>query len=416
MSSVKTYICLDIGGTYIKHGLLTETGEILTKGKVPTRAKEGGQAVFEQAVELVEGYLEKEKKELSAGEKGINPAKAGNEDGREPFIRQTGDEDGKEPFIRQIQVDTELSETNEATAGMQDSTGRISGIAISTAGMVDPETGTILHASDAIPGYAGISYKAYMEERFRLPCSVENDVNCAGLAESISGAGKESRINLCLTVGTGIGGCFVVDGKIFHGASNSACEVGYMHLAPGAFQDEAATSALVRRVTERKRAEAEKLALDNGKATEEHGDSAEIPLDENGDSVAVQPEEGENPTAIRSEKNGNSATAQPEVWDGFRIFEAAKAGDSICQEELDRLADILGMGIANICFVINPERIILGGGIMEQEAYMKPRIEAALEKYLVPQIWKHTTVSMAAYQNNAGMLGALYHLQAELSR
>ena len=396
MSSVKTYICLDIGGTYIKHGLLTETGEILTKGKVPTRAKEGGQAVFEQAVELVEGYLEKEKKELSAGEKGIDPAKAGNEDGREPFIRQTGDEDGKEPFIRQIQVDAELSETNEATAGMQDSTGRISGIAISTAGMVDPETGTILHASDAIPGYAGISYKAYMEERFRLPCSVENDVNCAGLAESISGAGKESRINLCLTVGTGIGGCFVVDGKIFHGASNSACEVGYMHLAPGAFQDEAATSALVRRVTERKKAEAEKRTLDNGKAAE------------------IQVDEQENPTAIRSEKNGDSATTHTEAWDGFRIFEAAKAGDPICQEELDRLADLLGMGIANICFVINPERIILGGGIMEQEAYMKPRIEAALEKYLVPQIWKHTTVCMAAYQNNAGMLGALYHLQAEI--
>ena len=396
MSSVKTYICLDIGGTYIKHGLLTETGEILTKGKVPTRAKEGGQAVFEQAVELVEGYLEKEKKELSAGEKGIDPAKAGNEDGREPFIRQTGDEDGKEPFIRQIQVDAELSETNEATAGMQDSTGRISGIAISTAGMVDPETGTILHASDAIPGYAGISYKAYMEERFRLPCSVENDVNCAGLAESISGAGKESRINLCLTVGTGIGGCFVVDGKIFHGASNSACEVGYMHLAPGAFQDEAATSALVRRVTERKKAEAEKRTLDNGKAAE------------------IQVDEQENPTAIRSEKNGDSATTHTEAWDGFRIFEAAKDGDPICQEELDRLADLLGMGIANICFVINPERIILGGGIMEQEAYMKPRIEAALEKYLVPQIWKHTTVCMAAYQNNAGMLGALYHLQAEI--
>ena len=51
---------------------------------------------------------------------------------------------------------------------------------------------------------------------------------------------------------------------------------------------------------------------------------------------------------------------------------------------------------------------------MEQEAYMKPRIEAALEKYLVPQIWKHTTVCMAAYQNHAGMLGALYHLQAEM--
>lgn len=417
MSSAKTYICLDIGGTYIKHGLLTETGEILTKGKVPTRAKEGGQAVFEQAVELVEGYLEK-KKTSAISEKETDFLRVDRE---EPFPvsldeRPDTEKYSESDFIRQTQVETDLSEADEIAVEMQDHTGKISGIAISTAGMVDPATGTILYASDAIPGYAGISYKAYMEERFRLPCSVENDVNCAGLAESISGAGKESRINLCLTVGTGIGGCFVVDGKIFHGASNSACEVGYMHLAPGAFQDEAATSALVRRVTERKKAEAEKRTLDNGKAAEEHGDSAEIPLDENGDSVAVQPEEGENPTAIRSEKNGNSATAQPEVWDGFRIFEAAKAGDSICQEELERLADILGMGIANICFVINPERIILGGGIMEQEAYMKPRIEAALEKYLVPQIWKHTTVCMAAYQNNAGMLGALYHLQAELSR
>ena len=424
MSSVKTYICLDIGGTYIKHGLLTETGEILTKGKVPTRAKEGGQAVFEQAVELVEGYLEKEKMKISSGDvSGKGETELPRSDRGETFIISFGEmssaendleSDKEESLIRQTQAKSEFLKTDEAATGMQDPAGGISGITISTAGMVDPETGTILHASDAIPGYAGISYKAYMEERFHLPCAVENDVNCAGLAESISGAGKESRINLCLTVGTGIGGCFVVDGKIFHGASNSACEVGYMHLAPGAFQDEAATSALVRRVTERKRAEAEKLALDNGKATEEHGDSAEIPLDENGDSVAVQPEEGENPTAIRSEKNGDSATTHTEAWDGFRIFEAAKAGDPICQEELDRLADLLGMGIANICFVINPERIILGGGIMEQEAYMKPRIEAALEKYLVPQIWKHTTVCMAAYQNNAGMLGALYHLQAEI--
>ena len=93
-----------------------------------------------------------------------------------------------------------------------------------------------------------------------------------------------------------------------------------------------------------------------------------------------------------------------------------RPGDPICQEELERLADLLGMGIANICFVINPERIILGGGIMEQEAYMKPRIEAALENIWFLRSRKHTTVCMAAYQNNAGMLGALYHLQAELSR
>lgn len=232
---------------------------------------------------MVEGYLEK-KKTSAISEKETDFLRVDRE---EPFPvsldeRPDTEKHSESDFIRQTQVETDLSEADEIAVEMQDHTGKISGIAISTAGMVDPATGTILHASDAIPGYAGISYKAYMEEHFHLPCAVENDVNCAGLAESISGAGKGSRINLCLTVGTGIGGCLVVDGKVFHGASNSACEVGYMHLAPGAFQDEAATSALVRRVTERKKAE---------------------------------------------------------VWDGFRIFEAAKAGDPICQEELERLAD-----------------------------------------------------------------------------
>ena len=153
MSSAKTYICLDIGGTYIKHGLLTETGEILIKGKIPTRAKEGGQAVFEQAVELVEGYLEK-KKTSAISEKETDFLRVDRE---EPFPvsldeRPDTEKHSESDFIRQTQVETDLSEADEIAVEMQDHTGKISGIAISTAGMVDPATGTILHASDAIPG------------------------------------------------------------------------------------------------------------------------------------------------------------------------------------------------------------------------------------------------------------------------
>ena len=95
----------------------------------------------------------------------------------------------------------------------------------------------------------------------------------------------------------------------------------------------------------------------------------------------------------------------------------AKAGDPICCEELDRLAKLAGDGHCQylLCGQSGTCECAGPGGIMEQEAYMKPRIEAVLlEKYLVPQIWKHTTVCMAAYQNHAGMLGALYHLQAEM--
>ena len=295
MSSGKKYICLDIGGTYIKHGLLTENGEILTTGKIPTRAKEGGQAVFEQAVKLVEDYLEKEEQKPS-------------------------------------------------------------GIAISTAGMVDPETGIILHASDAIPGYAGINYKAYMEERFHLPCAVENDVNCAGLAEYKAGAAAGSKAAVMLTIGTGIGGCILLNGEVFHGFSNSACEVGYMHMDDSDFQTLGAASILTKKVAAWK----------------------------------------EEPT---------------ENWSGYHIFEEAKKGDEICNRAIDEMVDVLGKGIANICYVVNPEVVVLGGGIMAQEAFLKDKIEKAVEKYLVSSMWEHTRIAFAKNQNNAGMLGAFYHFQ-----
>lgn len=291
----KNYICLDVGGTFIKYGILTENKEILNKNKVRTRAAEGGIAVFDQVVGLIETCM-----------------------------RET----------------------------------KCDGICVSTAGIVDPDTGIILHASDAIPGYRGINYKK-LEEKFEIPCEVENDVKCAGLAESISGAGKNSRINLCLTIGTGIGGCLVIDKQVFHGFCNSACEIGYLHMPQGEYQLAAATSALCRNVTERKK-------------------STEGPTKE---------------------------------WEGVEIFEAAKNGDHICCEELEKQIDILAMGIANLCYTINPQMVILGGGIMAQEAYIKPRIEQALKKYLIAHIYDHTTICMAEHENDAGMLGAFYHFR-----
>ena len=153
---------------------------------------------------------------------------------------------------------------------------------------------------------------------------MENDVNCAGLAESVSGAGVGSSVTLCLTIGTGIGGCILIDGHVFHGYSNSACEAGYMHMFDSDFQTLGATSILTKKVAARKEEREEK-------------------------------------------------------WDGYHIFEAAKAGDEVCIRAIDEMAEVLGRGIANICYVINPEVVVLGGGVMAQEEYLKPRIEKSLK-------------------------------------
>lgn len=288
---MRKYVSIDIGGTAIKYGIIDEEGNLLIRKKRKTEANLGGKAIVEKAAGIVKQF-------------------------REAYS--------------------------------------LSGICISTAGMVDVEKGEIFHSAPLIPDYTGTAWKQTMETMFGIPCEVENDVNCAGLAESVSGAARGSRIALCLTVGTGIGGCILIDHRIFRGYGSSACEVGYMHMDGSDFQSLGAAGVLCRKVRERK-----------------HAMSGE--------------------------------------WDGFRIFEEAKKGDEICIQAIDEMADVLGKGIANICYVLNPQTVVLGGGVMEQEAYLKPRIQKALDRYLIPAMAEETELKMAEHKNDAGMLGAFYH-------
>lgn len=290
---MKHYVAIDIGGTNIKYGLINEAETLVEAHEMPTEAHKGGPGIMQKVESIVASYLEK---------------------------------------------------------------GPLAGICISSAGMVDPDKGEIFYAGPQIPNYAGTQFKKVLEEKFSLPCEIENDVNCAGLAEAMSGSGKGAKIALCLTIGTGIGGCLVVDGQVFHGFSNSACEVGYLHLPDGAFQDVASTTALVNYVAEL------------------HGE-------------------------------------ETEHWNGRRIFKEATEGNKLCIEGIDRMVGYLGQGIANICYVVNPEVVILGGGIMGQEAILRPRIQAALQDALVPSIADKTKLSFAHHQNTAGMFGAYYHFK-----
>ena len=287
------YVVIDIGGTSIKYGLADAKGQLLETHEMPTEAQKGGPHILNTTKEIVARYLKK------------HP---------------------------------------------------LAGVAISSAGMVDPDKGEIFYAGPQIPNYAGTQFKKEIEETFQIPCEIVNDVNCAGLAEVTTGHAKGSNNAACLTIGTGIGGCLLLDGQVFHGFSNSACEVGYLHLPDGAFQDLASTTALVEYVAEH------------------HGDPVE-------------------------------------QWNGRRIFKQATEGDKICMAGIDRMVAYLGKGLANIAYVVNPEVIVLGGGIMAQEAILKPKIYRALCAELVPSLADKIRLEFAHHQNAAGMLGAYYHFR-----
>ena len=232
--------------------------------------------------------------------------------------------------------------------------GGLSGIAIATAGIIDHESGEIVFAGPLLPQYSGINFKRLLERQFAVPVEVENDVNCMGLAESISGAGEAGNPNLCLSVGTGIGGCLVVDQQIYRGFSNSSCEIGYMNLPGGEFQDMGATNVLSRRVAKQM-----------------------------GESI--------------------------ERWTSQRVIDAAANGNEICREAVVEMTGVLGQGIANLCYVLNPQLVIIGGEIAGHAKYLKPLIDRALGRYLLPIVRQNTTLTFAHYQDDAGLIGAFYH-------
>ena len=291
------YICIDIGGTDIKYGVMDAAGEFAVHGTLPTEAKTyGGLGIVRKVSDLV-----------------------------------------------------------RETCGVYD----VRGVAISTAGMVDPATGEIVYAlEESIPQYRGVNWKAIMRENFDLPASVENDVNCAALGELWKGAGRGASSLFAMTVGTSIGGCLIMDGRVVHGVSRSAGEIAYMRVPGGRLHERCSATCLVASVCRTKGLPAGSI-------------------------------------------------------DGHAVFDLLRKGDPDAAEEVTALIDVLADAITNVIAVANPERVVLGGGIMAQEEVLRPPLEEALRGRLPPLVYEATTIAFAATQNDAGMLGALYHFFQE---
>lgn len=294
---VKYYISIDIGGTFIKYGLIDENAIIKEKNELETEAYKGGEQILEKVLKIIENYTKNQ---------------------------------------------------------------QIEGVAISTAGMVDRKNGSIRYASDLIPNYIGINFKKPIKEQFDLDCAVENDVNCAGLGEYMSGAGKDSKIALILTIGTGIGGCAVINGEVYQGVSGSALEVGYMKIGNEDLQDLGSAKTLV-----------EKVAKEKNESVDD--------------------------------------------WDGKKIFSLAKKSDPICTKAIDEMCEAIAIGIANISYVLNPDTVILGGGIMSQVDYLYDIIDTKLRAYLKEPIYEQISLKFAKNQNSAGMIGAYYNYKKEFN-
>lgn len=231
-------------------------------------------------------------------------------------------------------------------------------IAISTSGQVDVKKGRVVYADSNIPNYSGTELKEIVANHTGLSdVVVDNDVNCAALGELYYGAGRDCPNFLCFTIGTGIGGAIVIDGKIYRGSHSVAGEFGNMRVIDidgkeKVFQDIASTKALVRRVNE--------TCLD-----------------------------------LRCSS-------------GRQVMEYYYTDERV-RSVMDCWIEDMAKGLGNIVNIIDPQKVILGGGIMENDI-ISYRVDKRIRDYLCPSV-VDVVVQKAELGNNAGMLGAYSLLQ-----
>lgn len=227
----------------------------------------------------------------------------------------------------------------------------LSGLAVSTAGVVD-ENGTVLLAGPNFPGYSGTPLAEKLGGLCGLPCTVANDANCAALGEAWVGAGKNASPFVCVTLGAGVGSAILIDGNPLSGASGFAGEIGCLPFAGGVLEDIASARALVRFV-----AGAKKIS--------------------------------------------------EEALDGAKVLDMARAGDPAALSGVQRQMHALAAGLAAVLLIVDPELVVIGGGLAAGADVLGPALEKELSLLRAVAPVPKTRICFSDLGNDAGMLGAL---------
>jgi predicted NBD/HSP70 family sugar kinase len=284
-------ISFDIGGTDIKYGIIQDDYQILMHDLIPTEAFNGGMSIINRVIDI----------------------------------------------ILLLKKDYPLS-----------------GVAISTAGIIDPFTGVVIHATNAIPGYIGINIKETIKQKTGLDCEVLNDVKCFALCEQKLGNALNVKNFITLTVGTGIGGAIYLNDQLIFGNGFSAGEWGRMIINGHKFEDVASVSGLIKFANQ----------------------------------------------YIREDQ-----------WNGKLIFDLYDQEDPKAKIVVDLFYHHLATGIINLIYIFNPDVVIVGGGITARKDKFHRELSRYIQERIEPRFIKQDTLRLSKFSNHSGMLGALIHFQ-----
>lgn len=243
------------------------------------------------------------------------------------------------------------------------------GIGIGSPGTCDSETGVVVRAYNL--GWYDVPVCAMLNRRFGIPVHLSNDANCAALAETVAGAAKGCGNMVLITLGTGVGGGIIIDGRIYAGMRSAGAELGHTLLVldgepctcgrRGCWESYASATALIRQT---------RLAA------------------------------AEHPESLL-------AAVAPDQITGRTVFDAADRGDAVAQQVIDRYCIYVAAGFTDLVNALAPEMILLGGGISRQGE----RLLAPIREYVVNNCFGQRDgavpqIKAAALGNEAGIIGA----------
>ena len=304
---MKTVIGIDLGGTSIKYALVDSLGNALFNGVLPSKANESAEKIVEQLKESIRAVLS-------------------------------------------------FAETEQHV---------VQGIGIGSPGIIDTQTGTVLGGAENLKGWEQIPLVQILSREFDLPIYLDNDANVMGLAEAAFGAAKGCTDVVFLTIGTGIGGGLIIDGKIYGGYLNRGGELGHFPLiangeecacgSKGCFEHYASATALIRRYKAR--------LLANGKDV-------------------------------------------PKEVDGKHIVECYHQGQAEAIEALNENCAYIGHAVAGFINIFSPQKVIIGGGLSDAGPFYLDQIRQAAVRYSMADCAVNTAIEAAVLGNRAGCLSA----------
>lgn len=249
----------------------------------------------------------------------------------------------------------------------------IQAIGIGAPGPLDQETGVVFFAPNL--GWKDVPLKTELEARIDIPTFVDNDVNIGTLGEHTFGAGRGIQNLVGIFVGTGIGGGIILNGELFHGASKTAGEIGHIIVKADGPKCGCGTRGCLEALASRTA-----MAKQFQKAILKKGKKSILTKLTNGDLGLIR-----------------SGT----------LAKALRSKDKLTLKVFKEVTKYLGVGIGSIVNFLNPEMIVLGGGVVEalDDTFIKD-IRKAAKKFALPDTLKGVQIVKAELGDNAGVLGA----------